>query len=121
MNGARHRFPLQRHSNDSRLRLVSTCRPPGRIFFCTVRESGVESQVMSSAHGILDLAEIHDRGQLSSAESYLVAASVQSLAERRVSEVETAVDRKHAQLIDQLQSLRFETADTGHCWTKTIR
>ena len=82
--------------------------------------SDPEAQVMSCAESIMDLGEIHDSGTLQPAESYLIASTIQSLANRRVFTVETAVDQSQTGLISQLQNLHFKVAEQGAQWTKSL-
>ena len=82
--------------------------------------SDPEAQVMSCADAILDLGEIHDRGKLLPTESFLIATAIQSLANRRVFTVETAVDQNQTELIAQLKTLNFNVAEQGHRWGKSL-
>ena len=81
--------------------------------------SDPEAEVMSPTTAILDLKQQHDRGRLEPAESYLIGALIQSLAQRNIQTVETAVDGDKTELLDQLQKLQFPTVDEGMCWQKT--
>lgn len=80
--------------------------------------SDPEAQVMNCAKTILDLNEIHHRGSVQPAESFLIGSVIQSLANRRVFSVETAVDSNQTQLIDQLESLHFQNVEQGQRWEK---
>ncbi len=82
--------------------------------------SDPEAQVMSCADSILDLGDIHDRGELTVAESFLIASTIQSLANRRVFSVETAVDQTLSNLIAKLESLNFKVAEHGQRWSKSL-
>lgn len=82
--------------------------------------SDPEAQVMASAESILDLGDVHARGQLTPEEAYLIGAIVQTLANRRIFSVETAVDDAKTELINQLQRLQFQVVETGHRWEKRI-
>ena len=82
--------------------------------------SDPEYQVMSGAEAILDLGPAHQRGALEPAESFLIASIIQSLADRHVLSLESAVDADKGELIDQLQALRFEKAERGCRWEKHI-
>ena len=80
--------------------------------------SDPEAQVMNCAKTILDLNEIHHRGSIEPAESFLIGTVIQSLANRRVFSVETAVDSQHTQLIEQLLCLHFQNVEQGQRWEK---
>lgn len=82
--------------------------------------SDPEAEVMSPSMVILDIAEAHQRGQLEPGESYLIGTLVQSLAQRRIGTVETAVDSDKTELVAQLQSLHFRIVDEGTCWVKSL-
>jgi hypothetical protein len=82
--------------------------------------SDPEAQVMSSAESLLSLGEIHQRGELSPPESYLVASIVQTLSNRRIFTVETAVDQSQHQLIAQLEKLQFQVTEQGQRWKKDL-
>ncbi|MGB7325676.1 MAG: hypothetical protein WBD31_12450, partial [Rubripirellula sp.] len=59
---------------------------------------------------------IQARGELSSAESYLIASTMQTLATRNIQTVETAIDSEKKTLIQQLERICFETTDSGVVW-----
>ena len=80
--------------------------------------SDPDAQVMDCAETILDLGEIHDRATLTASESFLVGSVVQSLANRRVFRIETAVNSEHRELIEHLTRLQFESVGQGHRWEK---
>lgn len=80
--------------------------------------SDPEAEVMSPLTSIINLGEIHQRGELTSAESYLIATVIQSLAARFISRVETAVDTVHAKLIGQLEAICFEDVEKGVQWKR---
>ena len=82
--------------------------------------SDPEAQVMSCAESIMDLGEIHGRGELRPAESYLIGSTIQTLSNRRVFTVQTSVDQGQSDLILQLKSLLFEVAEQGQRWTKLL-
>lgn len=82
--------------------------------------SDPEAEVMSPSLAILDFAEAHQRGSLEPAESYLIGVLVQSLAQRQVSSVESAVDSEKTELLSQLQTLNFQIVDDGTCWEKSL-
>ena len=82
--------------------------------------SDPEAEVMSPSMVILDIAQAHQRGHLDPAESYLIGALVQSLAQRRIQRIETAVDSDKTELIGQLQRLHFQTHDEGVRWAKSL-
>ena len=82
--------------------------------------SDPEAQVMSCANTILDLNEIHSRGSIEPAESFLIGTVIQSLANRRVFSIETAVDSQQSELIDQLTSLHFQNVEQGQRWEKNF-
>ena len=69
---------------------------------------------------ILDIAEAGQRGSLKPAESYLIGVLVQSLGQRRINTVETAVDSDQTDLLSQLQTLYFRVADQGAAWEKSL-
>jgi hypothetical protein len=82
--------------------------------------SDPEAEVMSPSLAILDIAEAHQRGSLEPVESYLIGVVVQSLAQRQVSSVESAVDSEKTELLSQLQTLNFRIVDEGVCWEKSL-
>ena len=82
--------------------------------------SDPEAQVMNCAESIMDLGDIHACGNLQPAESFLIASTIQALANRRVFTVETVVDQSQTELISQLQKLNFEVAEQGARWTKSL-
>ncbi len=80
--------------------------------------SDPEAQVMKSSHAILDLPAIGPAEELSAPHRYLIGALLQTLAARRITSVETAVDRDCVGLIDQLAKLQFQSLQQGACWQK---
>ncbi|QEG00918.1 hypothetical protein Mal15_49940 [Stieleria maiorica] len=82
--------------------------------------SDPEAQVMSCSEAILDLSVTETPGELTSAETFLIAAIIQSMATRCVFRVETAIDGEHSQLKEQLTSLHFENTQRGQRWTKEL-
>ena len=82
--------------------------------------SDPEAQVMSCAESILDLSVVQHRGRIEPAESYLIAAIIQTLADRRIFSVQTAVDTSEDGLIEQLKTLNFQATETGNRWEKQL-
>lgn len=82
--------------------------------------SDAEAEVMDPTMVVLDLDQAHESSELSTAESYLIGAVIQSLAERRISRVETAVDQKKPALLEELGKLSFKPHDEGMAWDKTL-
>ncbi|MDV6031859.1 MAG: hypothetical protein F9B45_17560 [Phycisphaera sp. RhM] len=82
--------------------------------------SDPEAQVMSCSEAILDLSVTETPGELTSAETFLVAALIQSMATRCVFRVETAINGEHSVLKEQLTSLHFENTQRGQRWTKEL-
>ena len=82
--------------------------------------SDPEAEVMSPTTAILDLKTQHLSGSLEPAESFLIGSLFESLRQRNIQTVETAVDREKTQLVDQLTRLHFQTVDEGMCWEKTL-
>jgi len=82
--------------------------------------SDAEAEVMDPSLAILDLADTHLRGRLESPESFLIGAAVQSLTERRIATVETAIDTDQTELIAQLEKLQFQKKDEGVRWEKSL-
>ncbi|KAA5540486.1 hypothetical protein FYK55_20985 [Roseiconus nitratireducens] len=82
--------------------------------------SDPEAQVMSCSEAILDLSPITTPGQLTMPETFLVAAMIQTMANRCVFRVETAINAEHGQLREQLQALHFQSAQRGQRWKKTL-
>lgn len=104
------------HVDVEQVSLVSSDgRPLARV---RVWLSDPEAEVMSPTAAILDLQPQHEIGKLEPAESYLIGSLVQSLAQRNIQTVETAVDRDKTELVTQLQKLQFPTLDEGMCWQK---
>lgn len=81
--------------------------------------SDPEAEVLRPSAAILDLGPIHSRGELSSAESYLIAAVMQSLDGRSVQSIETVIDAERKTLSEQLQKICFEAAGAGVRWQWT--
>lgn len=93
-----------------------------------------EVQVMESSRAILsfDLVPATDfHGQpldtktnlqptreLSNEQQFLIASTVQSLSNRQIFVVETAVDREQSTIVDQLKQLKFECVEQGRQWLK---
>lgn len=82
--------------------------------------SDPESQVMSCSEAILDLSVIESPDQLTSAETFLVVALIQSMATRCIFRVETSIDVTDAQLCHQLETLNFENTGRGRRWAKDL-
>ena len=82
--------------------------------------SDPEAQVMSCSEAILDLSVTETPGELNSAETFLVAALIQSMATRCVFRVETSIDGEHTSLKEQLSSLNFDNTQRGQRWTKEL-
>ncbi|WP_197169306.1 hypothetical protein [Novipirellula galeiformis] len=82
--------------------------------------SDVEAQVMDGAHAILDLTPLAEAGQLKSVESFLIGSLIQTLADRRIYSVETAINSSQTELIGQLESLQFENTEKGNSWKKKL-
>jgi hypothetical protein len=82
--------------------------------------SDPEAQVMSCAEAILDLSVVETTGELTPAETFLVAALIQSMATRCVFRVETSVDAEHTRLQEQLTALNFQAAQRGQRWKKEL-
>jgi len=82
--------------------------------------SDPEAQVMSCGEAILDLSVIETAGQLTPAETFLVAALVQTMATRCVFRVETAINAEHTGLREQLTALNFEKTQRGQQWKKEL-
>lgn len=82
--------------------------------------SDPEAQVMSCAEAIMDLTSVESQEQLSSSESFLIAAVVQTMATRCVFKVETVINAEHTQLQSQLETLQFDCTGRGSRWAKTL-
>lgn len=82
--------------------------------------SDPDAQVMSCSEAILDLGDILVRGEITTEEGFLISSLVQSLANRRVFSVETAVDSEHGKLTDQLTALGLAPDERGHRWVKSV-
>lgn len=82
--------------------------------------SDPEAQVMSCSEAILDLSVTEDPQQLTPAESFLVAAMIQSMATRCIFRVETVINAEHAELTAQLKTLKFESEQRGQRWKKEL-
>ncbi|WP_372717990.1 hypothetical protein [Novipirellula sp.] len=82
--------------------------------------SDVEAQVMNCAHAILDLSPLENPDRLSGAESFLIGSLIQTLSDRRIYAVETAVNSDRSELIRQLETLQFENTEKGHQWQKKL-
>ncbi len=82
--------------------------------------SDPDAQVMSCAEAILDLAEVESRVEITTEEGFLISSVIQSLANRRVFCVETAIDSVQAKLTDQLLLLGMSSDERGHRWVKSL-
>jgi len=82
--------------------------------------SDPEAEVMNPTVAIVDLGEAYRRGRLETAELYLLGTILQSMEQRRVLVAETAIESDRAELINQLQSLRFQILYAGNRWEKQI-
>ncbi len=82
--------------------------------------SDVEAQVMNCSNAILDLSLLEEENQLKAAESFLIGSLIQTLADRRIYFVETAINSDRTELIRQLESLQFENMEKGHQWQKKL-
>lgn len=82
--------------------------------------SDPEAQVMSCSNAILDLSVIETIGQLTPAETFLVAAVIQSMATRCVFRVETSINSEQTQLQEQLMTLQFKNEQRGQRWKKEL-
>jgi len=113
-----HRASSQSHLDIEHYRLVD--RGGQDLSSLNFWFSDPEAEVMSPSRAILDISGAHERGRLEPAEGYLTAALIQSLAERSVDTVETAVDSDKTELIAQLEKLQFYREDEGVCWKKPL-
>lgn len=82
--------------------------------------SDPEAQVMDCAESILDLGPLHDRGELTLHDSFLITSVAQSLANRRIFTIETCIDSDKKTLLGQLHAMNFETQQKGHRWEKNF-
>lgn len=82
--------------------------------------SDPEAEIMRPSLVILDLSPLQQTSQLDAAESYLIGALIQALAQHHVDTVETVVDSDEAGLIEQLQALQFQPAEEGVLWAKSL-
>ena len=82
--------------------------------------SDPEAQVMDCSQAILHLDGIHERGEATTEELYLIGAVVQSLANQRIFSAETAIDSEKPRLLEQLTELGFRSVEQGHAWTKSL-
>ncbi|TWU18513.1 hypothetical protein [Allorhodopirellula heiligendammensis] len=98
-----------------------------------------EVQVMESSRAILSLSPMGGRlyngrpvsipskrfvdpesRELSVECQFLISSLVQSLSNRQILTVETAIDRDDRKLIEQLGQLKFECVEQGKQWTKVL-
>jgi hypothetical protein len=82
--------------------------------------SDPEARVMSVEEAILDIGAIHERGELSVAEGFLISSLVQMMAIRRVFTIQTAIDSERTQLITQFTEVGLKSCERGYRWTKTL-
>lgn len=82
--------------------------------------SDPEAQVMSCSEAILDLSPIESQGRLTTSETFLIAALIQTLATRCIFDIETTINSEWNELKSQLETLRFESAGRGARWKKTL-
>jgi hypothetical protein len=78
--------------------------------------SDAEAEVMSPGTVILDLART---GVMSPEQMYLLGATIVSLSDRRISNVEAVIRSDAHVLQNQLQSLQFQIADEGSIWRRS--
>ncbi|TWT73278.1 GNAT family N-acetyltransferase [Allorhodopirellula solitaria] len=125
-------FDLERHTlvDHQQQQMLATCE-----FWL----GDPEVQVMESSRAILSLSPMGGRlynGQpvpvpskrfvdpesheLSVECQFLISSLVQSLSNRQILTVETAVDRDDRKLIEQLGQLKFECVEQGKQWTKEL-
>lgn len=98
-----------------------------------------EVQVMESSRAILSLSPMGGRfydgepvpvpskrfvdpesHELSTECQFLISSLVQSLSNRQILTVETAIDRDDRTLIQQLEQLKFSCTEQGKQWTKAL-
>lgn len=98
-----------------------------------------EVQVMESSRAILTLSPMGGRfydgepvpvpakrfvdpelRELSTECQFLISSLVQSLSNRQILTVETAIDRDDRKLIQQLEQLKFSCTEQGKQWTKSL-
>ena len=75
--------------------------------------SDAEAQVMPPTKAIVDLPPPTMEGQLPEADSYLISAVVETLADRSVRHVKTAVNACEKGLIDQMNKVGFKPVAEG--------
>lgn len=107
------------------------------LAMCEMWMGDPEVQVMESSRAILSLSQLNARrfngmplptapesdptsepGELTLQQQFLISALVQSLSNRQVLSVETAVDRDDQAWITQLKGLKFECVEQGKQWVK---
>lgn len=83
--------------------------------------SDPEAQVMNCSDAIIDLSVIETAGELTPAETFLVAAVIQSMASRCIFRAETSINAEHSQLVEQLVTLQFKKDQRGQRWKKELQ
>ena len=76
---------------------------------------------MNSQEAILDFRPCLAADRLAPPEMFLVASILQSLAQRHIYSVQTAVDTSQVEMIPLLKSLHFREAQRGAVWSRELR
>lgn len=82
--------------------------------------SDPEAQVMSCSEAIFDLGELRHHGELTTEQAFLISNVIQSLANRRVFSVQTAVDSDRGELLEQLAAIGMKSGEQGRRWAKSF-
>lgn len=122
-------FDIERH-------ILMDHREQEPMAVCGLWIGDPEVQVMESSRAILslDLLPATDyqgrpvepatdptpTEEMSNEQQFLIASMVQSLSNRQIFTVETAVDQGNTKLVEQLKQLKFECAEQGRQWLKQI-
>lgn len=122
-------FDIERH-------ILMDHRQQEPLAICGLWMGDPEVQVMESSRAILSLnvlaatdflggtirsdLAVTNQECLTDEQQFLIASMVQSLSNRQIFTVETAVDRSSTALIEQLKQLKFECIEQGRQWTKVL-
>ncbi|SMP70473.1 hypothetical protein SAMN06265222_11355 [Neorhodopirellula lusitana] len=122
-------FDIERH-------ILTDHQQQEPLAVCGLWMGDPEVQVMESSRAILALrlipvtdfygepirsdANTDDASELTDQKQYLIASLIQSLSNRQIFTVETAVDQSESKLIEQLKQLKFECVEHGRQWVKNF-
>lgn len=129
ISAAMSHFDIERH-------ILIDHRFQEPLAVCSLWMGDPEVQVMETSRAILslellpatdflhrpmpDTGTITTNQTLSDEQQFLIASMVQSLSNRQIFVVETAIDRDNGPLIEQFKQLKFECVEQGRQWVKNF-